>query len=247
MIMELHADLTPLLLRVGEAGQRLNIGRSVMYELIRSGRLRSVKVGRLRLIPTTALTEFVEQLGKGRCSMTTRRSRGEGSLFWHERRQRWIAEVTIGYDGRGKRKYEEREWTHQDRGQEQAPRGPPRSRGRPRDRAGRLHRCQRGERVARVWRPPRRRKARGRTTPPSCKRHVLHSSALAGYAISLRMKSIGWLAGSRTEAEHSIAPPCARVPKPCRLDGPWLETRSSEMSCRLPAFPAVAKAARRSR
>ena len=64
MIMELHADLTPLLLRVGEAGQRLNLGRSVMYELIRSGRLRSVKVGRLRLIPTTALTEFVEGLEK---------------------------------------------------------------------------------------------------------------------------------------------------------------------------------------
>lgn len=36
--------------------------------------------------------------------MTARRSRGEGSLYWHEGRQRWIAEVTIGYDGRGKRK-----------------------------------------------------------------------------------------------------------------------------------------------
>jgi hypothetical protein len=37
--------------------------------------------------------------------MTTRRSRGEGSLYWHKGRQRWIAEVTIGYDGRGKRQY----------------------------------------------------------------------------------------------------------------------------------------------
>src|SRR4051794_30547439 len=37
--------------------------------------------------------------------MTARRSRGEGSLYWHEGRQRWIAEVTIGYDGRGKRQY----------------------------------------------------------------------------------------------------------------------------------------------
>jgi integrase len=35
--------------------------------------------------------------------MTRRRSRGEGSLHWSESRQRWIAEVTIGYDGRGKR------------------------------------------------------------------------------------------------------------------------------------------------
>jgi len=37
MTTQLHADVTPMLLRVGEAGQRLNVGRSVMYELIRSG------------------------------------------------------------------------------------------------------------------------------------------------------------------------------------------------------------------
>ena len=36
--------------------------------------------------------------------MTARRSRGEGSLFWDGARQRWVAEVTVGYDGRGKRK-----------------------------------------------------------------------------------------------------------------------------------------------
>jgi hypothetical protein len=33
--------------------------------------------------------------------MTKRRSRGEGSLHWSEARQRWIAEVTVGYDSRG--------------------------------------------------------------------------------------------------------------------------------------------------
>ena len=54
---------TRLLLRVDEAGRQLNVGRTVMYELIRSGRLRSVKVGKLRLIPTSALVEFVDQLG----------------------------------------------------------------------------------------------------------------------------------------------------------------------------------------
>jgi excisionase family DNA binding protein len=54
---------TRLLLRVDGAGRRLNLGRTVMYELIRSGRLRSVKVGKLRLIPTSALVEFVDQLG----------------------------------------------------------------------------------------------------------------------------------------------------------------------------------------
>lgn len=35
--------------------------------------------------------------------MTKRRSRGDGGLHWSESRQRWIAEITIGYDGRGKR------------------------------------------------------------------------------------------------------------------------------------------------
>lgn len=33
----------------------------------------------------------------------TRRSNGEGGLHWDEGRQRWIATVTTGYDGRGKR------------------------------------------------------------------------------------------------------------------------------------------------
>lgn len=35
--------------------------------------------------------------------MAKRRSRGDGGLYWSEGRQRWIAEVTTGYDGRGKR------------------------------------------------------------------------------------------------------------------------------------------------
>lgn len=35
--------------------------------------------------------------------MTERRSRGDGGLHWDERRQRWIATATVGYDGRGKR------------------------------------------------------------------------------------------------------------------------------------------------
>ena len=35
--------------------------------------------------------------------MTGRRARGDGGLHWDERRQRWIASITVGYDGRGKR------------------------------------------------------------------------------------------------------------------------------------------------
>lgn len=35
--------------------------------------------------------------------MTSRRSRGDGSLYWSEARQRWIAEVTTGWAPNGKR------------------------------------------------------------------------------------------------------------------------------------------------
>jgi integrase len=35
--------------------------------------------------------------------MTKRRSRGDGGLSWDDKRQRWIAVITVGYDGRGKR------------------------------------------------------------------------------------------------------------------------------------------------
>lgn len=35
--------------------------------------------------------------------MTERRERGDGGLYWSEGRRRWIAEITIGYNGHGKR------------------------------------------------------------------------------------------------------------------------------------------------
>ena len=35
--------------------------------------------------------------------MSNRRSRGDGGLHWDQRRQRWVATATVGYDGRGKR------------------------------------------------------------------------------------------------------------------------------------------------
>jgi integrase len=37
--------------------------------------------------------------------MPKRRSRGDGGLYWSEARQRWIAEVTVGYTPAGKRIY----------------------------------------------------------------------------------------------------------------------------------------------
>jgi hypothetical protein len=35
--------------------------------------------------------------------MSARRSRGDGGLYWSECRQRWIAEITVGYTSAGKR------------------------------------------------------------------------------------------------------------------------------------------------
>jgi excisionase family DNA binding protein len=49
-----------LLLTVEEASVRMSIGRTLMYSLVRSGAIRSVKVGdRLRRVPAEALTEYI--------------------------------------------------------------------------------------------------------------------------------------------------------------------------------------------
>ena len=54
------------LLLTPEAGaDRLSIGRSQMYELIRRGEVRSVKIGRLRRIPAAALADYVASLQVG--------------------------------------------------------------------------------------------------------------------------------------------------------------------------------------
>lgn len=50
------------LYRVADAVKVLGVGRSTVYELIRNGRLRSVKEGRIRLIPASAIAEYVALL-----------------------------------------------------------------------------------------------------------------------------------------------------------------------------------------
>ena len=53
-------DNLPLALTVLEAGQVLRVGRSVTYELVRSGQLRSVRIGRSIRIPRDALVEYLQ-------------------------------------------------------------------------------------------------------------------------------------------------------------------------------------------
>ena len=54
-----------LLLTVVEAAHRLGIGRTLMYELLGSGQIRSVHVGRLHKVPVDALARFVERCHEG--------------------------------------------------------------------------------------------------------------------------------------------------------------------------------------
>jgi excisionase family DNA binding protein len=51
-----------LLLTVEEAAERLRLGRTLVYRLISSGELESVKVGRLRRVPAECLPEYVAAL-----------------------------------------------------------------------------------------------------------------------------------------------------------------------------------------
>ena len=50
-----------ILLTVEDAAQRLRIGRTLMYGLIRSGEVESIPVGRLRRVPVECLDEYVKR------------------------------------------------------------------------------------------------------------------------------------------------------------------------------------------
>ena len=51
-----------ILLTVDEAAQRLGIGRSHAYIFVMRGEIPSIKLGRSRRVPATAVDEFVERL-----------------------------------------------------------------------------------------------------------------------------------------------------------------------------------------
>lgn len=51
-----------IVLTVEQAAKRLNIGRTLMYELVTTGVVESVHIGRLRRIPLQALTNYVSKL-----------------------------------------------------------------------------------------------------------------------------------------------------------------------------------------
>jgi excisionase family DNA binding protein len=56
------ADGPAVLYGVEEAAAALRLSRSVLYELIRSGQLPTVKQGRRRLVPVSGLAVYVASL-----------------------------------------------------------------------------------------------------------------------------------------------------------------------------------------
>lgn len=55
-------SVPPVLYNVSEAAEALRLCTSEIYELIRSRQLRTVKIGRRRLVPVDALTDYVAML-----------------------------------------------------------------------------------------------------------------------------------------------------------------------------------------
>jgi excisionase family DNA binding protein len=53
---------TKLLRTVLEAADELRVGRSTVYELIRTKQLETIKIGRCTRIPAASIAAFVEQL-----------------------------------------------------------------------------------------------------------------------------------------------------------------------------------------
>ena len=53
---------SPVTVSVEEAAMLLGIGRTVAYRLVQSGDLRSVKIGRRRLVVRISIEEYVARL-----------------------------------------------------------------------------------------------------------------------------------------------------------------------------------------
>lgn len=65
-----------LVLTVEEAAERLGVGRTMMYSLVKNGAIESICIGRLRRIPQDALETFVRILRDSNTSHETNASNG---------------------------------------------------------------------------------------------------------------------------------------------------------------------------
>lgn len=58
-----------VLLKIPDVMERLSVGQTKVYELLSSGELRSVKVGRSRRVPSDDLERFIAELDDARPNM----------------------------------------------------------------------------------------------------------------------------------------------------------------------------------
>ena len=54
--------MEPLLVDVERAAEVLGVGRSLFYQLLQTGQVESLKIGRRRVVPLAALQAYVERL-----------------------------------------------------------------------------------------------------------------------------------------------------------------------------------------
>lgn len=58
-------DSPRVLITVEEAARRLSVSRTIVWQLVKSGALETVKIGRLRRVPTAAIDDYVAALRNG--------------------------------------------------------------------------------------------------------------------------------------------------------------------------------------
>lgn len=58
--MQNESNTVTLVVTVEDLARLLAIGRNTAYTLVRSGKIRSIKVGRKYLIPKTAVDEYLD-------------------------------------------------------------------------------------------------------------------------------------------------------------------------------------------
>lgn len=63
----------PLLLTPEQAAELLQVGRTVMFALLDTGEVESVKIGRLRRIPRDAVTTYVDRIRREQSQPATDR------------------------------------------------------------------------------------------------------------------------------------------------------------------------------
>src|SRR3981189_2471070 len=60
-----HSTSERVLLTAEEAAERLGIGRTFLFKLIRTGEIESVQIHRLRRVPTSAIDDYAARLING--------------------------------------------------------------------------------------------------------------------------------------------------------------------------------------